>query len=335
MLRTMTPLLLALVGAASSGLMAATTPALHLSPSAQTSAQTPQVPQSAIPVFRSSVNRVVVATTVRDRRGRPVTDLDASDFELIDAGQPRPIADVRREPSPISVGLLVDLSGSMGVFEKRTAARQAASHLTAWLAPIEDQIGLFVFDTELRELAPLSPAPGNVLDSLVAVRPYGATSLFDAIAEAGRRMASSGAGAGRRAVVALTDGIDNASQLSSSEVSALASSIDVPVYIVLVVSPLDRSGKTTVDDERLDAQMEGRLGELARWTGGEIFAAIGPTHASQAARQIVGELRQQYLIVFEPDSRPGWHSIAIRTRDKDHVVRARSGYVVRGRPEAR
>jgi VWFA-related protein len=142
-------------------------------------------------------------------------------------------------------------------------------------------------------------------------------------------------GTGRRAIVALTDGIDNASQMSAEAVSSLASSIDVPVYIVLVVSPLDRSGKGTIDDERLDAQMEGRLGDLARWTGGEIFAAIGPTQASQAARQIVGELRQQYLIVFEPDTRPGWHAIDIRTRHKDLVVRARSGYVVRGRPEPR
>jgi VWFA-related protein len=226
----------------------------------------------------------------------------------------------------------VDLSGSMGVFEKREAARDVASHLTAWLTPVDDRVGLYVFDTQLREVAPLGPAPGNVLDLLLSVKPYGATSLFDAIAETGRRLAVTGGT--RRAVVALTDGLDNASQLSAAAVSGLASSIDVPVYIIVVVSPLDRSGDRTIDDDRLDAQMQGRLGDLARWTGGEIFAAVGPSQTSQAARQIVGELRQQYLIVFEPDTRPGWHPIDIRTSKKDLVVRARSGYVVRGRPES-
>jgi hypothetical protein len=73
---------------------------------------------------------------------------------------------------------------------------------------------------------------------------------------------------------------------------------------------------------------------LARLTGGEIFAAIGPSVTSQAARQIVTELRHQYLLAFEPSTRPGWHPIELRTRDKDHVVRARNGYLVRnGAPD--
>jgi VWFA-related protein len=320
----MTLFLLAMVGATSTGLLASPTPA----PAALIGLQDPQQP---LPVFRGGVQRVVVAATVRDRRGKPVTDLKPTDFSLFDAGQQRKIADVRNDTSPVSLGLLVDLSGSMGVFEKRQAAHDAASHLTAWLEPVSDRVGLFVFDTGLREISPLGPAPGNVLDQLLTVEPYGATSLFDAIAETGRRLAA--VGGTRRAVVALTDGLDNASQLSAAAVSGLASSIDVPVYILLVVSPLDRSGRGTIDDERLDEQMTGRLGDLARWTGGEIFAAIGPSSTSQAARQIVGELRQQYMIVFEPDTRPGWHSIDIRTTKKDLVVRARSGYVVRGRPE--
>ena len=292
---------------------------------------TVQTPQTARPVFRGGVQRVVVATTVRSKRGKPVTDLKHSDFELIDAGKPRPIAEVRSEAAPVSVALLVDLSGSMGVAERREASRAAASHMVSWLKPVHDQVGLFVFDKQLTEIAPLGPAPGNVINQLQAFQPFGATSLFDAIAETGRRVAT-GPGT-RRAVVAFTDGMDNASHLTAEQVSALASSIDVPVYIVVIVSPLDRSEQGTVDDAKLDAVMQGRLADLAHWTGGEIFAALGPSKNSQAARQIVEELRQQYLIVFEPDTRPGWHPIDIRTRQKDLVVRARSGYVVQGRPE--
>ena len=65
--------------------------------------------------------------------------------------------------------------------------------------------------------------------------------------------------------------------------------------------------------------LTGPLGDLARWTGGEIFAAIGPAATSQAARQIVTELRQQYLIAFEPSTEPGWHPIdAAHARQESH-----------------
>jgi Ca-activated chloride channel homolog len=284
------------------------------------------------PTFRSGVDRVAVATSVRDRKGKPVIDLKAEDFRLVDSGQPRRINEVRTESTPINVALLVDYSGSMNYALKREAARTMAGHILDGLTPGFDKIGLFAFDKQLTELAPLGPVPGNILDQLQAARPFGVTSLFDAIAQTGR-VISQTPGA-RRAIVAITDGVDNASALSPYQVSTLASSIDVPVYIVVIISPLDRADKTTIDDPRLlDAAMQGRLADLAHWTGGEIFAALSPTTDAQAARQIVTELRHQYLIVFEPDPRPGWHPIDIQTRHKDLVVRARSGYVVQGRPE--
>jgi Ca-activated chloride channel homolog len=271
---------------------------------------------------------VTVAATVRTRRGRPVVNLKPSDFQLLDSGKPRTITDFKSEPAPVSVALLVDFSGSMEVGERRGAARDAAAHVVNFLKPDIDQAGLYVFDQKLHEVQAIAPAPGGVLAQLESMsRPFGATSLFDAIAETGRVLA--GSGGQRRAVIALTDGADNASRLTASEVSGIASSIDVPVYIVVIVSPLDRDGKTTIDDPRLmDAALEGPLADLARWTGGQIFVGAGPSQSLDAARQIVSELRQHYLIAFEPDGRPGWHPIELRTRDEDHVVRARSGYIV-------
>jgi Ca-activated chloride channel homolog len=283
------------------------------------------------PVFRTTVDRVAVATTVRTKQGKMVTGLKADDFRVLDAGVPRAISDFRTEETPVSLALLVDFSGSMDVAEKRDVAHQIAGHIVSWLTPGEDRVGLFAFDRNLVELSPLGPAPGDVLRKLDTVKPYGETSLFDAIAKTGRMLAEHEGP--RRAVVVLTDGVDNASQLTAAEVSGIASSIDVPVYIIIVVSPLDIVGKSTIDDSRLDAMLEGRLADLAHWTGGEIFAGMGPAQESLAARQIVSELRQQYLIAFEPDTRPGWHPIDIRTRQKDLVVRARSGYLVQGQPE--
>lgn len=284
-----------------------------------------QDPQ-ARPTFKASVSRVAVAATVRDRRGRPVTNLTAQDFELVDSGLSRAIVDFRTETTPVSLAMLADFSGSMDVAAKRAAMREVARHLLSWLETT-DQVGLWAFDQFLDELQPFGPAPGQVLEKLLGLRPFGKTKLFDAIAEAGGRLAAEGGA--RRAVVALTDGADNASLLTPGEVSVLASAIDVPVYIILVISPFDRADRSVVDEEGLEAQLTGPLGDLARRTGGEIFAAISPSATSQAARQIVTELRQQYLIAFEPSTEPGWHPILLRTRDKNLTVRARSGYIVR------
>lgn len=289
--------------------------------------------QQERPTFRASVARVTLAATVRDQRGRSVTNLTATDFQLLDAGRERQILEFRTDPAPVNVGLLVDTSGSMAVGARGAAMREAAGHLVSWLEPGRDEVGLFAFDQGMEQLHPMLPAPGRVMDTLARVRPYGKTQLFDAIAETGRRLAETMGG--RRAIVVLSDGADNASTLTPAEVSGLASAIDIPVYIVIVVSPLDRADGTSVNDDGLAALVNGRLGDLARWTGGDIFTAIGPAHASVAARRIVSELRQQYLIAFEPGAEVGWHPLVVRTRQKNLVVRARSGYFVRDTDDRR
>ena len=75
----------------------------------------------------------------------------------------------------------------------------------------------------------------------------------------------------------------------------------------------------------------GTIRELAAWTGGELFYASTPSDTSKVARQVVRELRQQYLIAFEPGTGAGWHPIEIRTTKKNLTVRARGGYVAGGR----
>jgi hypothetical protein len=77
----------------------------------------------------------------------------------------------------------------------------------------------------------------------------------------------------------------------------------------------------------------GRLADLAHLTGGEVYKSTSPLEDRKAAGQIVAELRQQYLIVFEPDSEPGWHAIAVKTGNKNLVVRTRNGYLVGNRSD--
>jgi VWFA-related protein len=284
---------------------------------------------TARPTFRAGVDRVTVSAVVRNRSGQTVTDLKRGDFELIDDGTPREILEFRSEPSPATVALLADFSGSMDLNGKMPATREVARHLLAWLTPGVDQVGLYTFDTHLQEIVPMAPAPGDILHRLEVLRPFGSTSLYDAIAGTSRALAVHDSK--RRAIVALTDGGENSSFLSATEVTNIASEIDIPVYIIVIVSPLDRQDVTPAEDRAAyDALAEGRLGHLARWTGGEIFLASTPARTSQAAQQIVTELRHQYFIGFEPDhSRPGWHPIEIRTQQKNLVVRARSGYMAR------
>ena len=284
--------------------------------------------QAAPQKFRASVDRVVVAVTVRDQRGRPVTTLKQEDFQLLDRGQPQPILDFQRESAAMSLAILADYSGSMDVAQKRAAAREMVQHLIGWLTPQQDQVGLYAFDYGLEEVQPLRPAPSDILARMDRLESWGKTRLFDAIAETGRRLAATGAA--RRAVIVLTDGDDNASTLTPEQVSGIASGIDVPVYVIVVVSPLDRIGSSnsSVIDAHLAGHRDGALGNLARWTGGEILVPVAAAEASTVTRQIVSELRQQYLIAFEPSRQPGWHPLELRTRDTKHIVRARSGYVV-------
>jgi len=158
-----------------------------------------------------------------------------------------------------------------------------------------------------------------------SIRPFGATSLHDAIAKTAERVAKRESL--RRAVVVFTDGRDTASKMTASEVSGLASGIDVPVYIVGIVpsidNPLADNSATTVENSALT----GSLSNLAYWTGGQVFVVSSISERSLTARQLVDELRKQYLIAFEASSAPGWHPLEIRMQNRDLSVRARSGYM--------
>jgi Ca-activated chloride channel homolog len=294
------------------------------------SAQTAGAGGPGAATFRSGVELVTVNAVVRDGKGRIVTDLSRADFEVVDNGQLRPITEFRSEKAPVSVALLFDGSGSMKVASKIDGARQAARHLLAWLNPGTDELAIYAFDSGLHQIQPFGPLRDDAAleHSMSGIAPFGMTSLHDAIAATARDVAARPNA--HRAVIVLTDGVDNNSRLSAPEVSGIASSIDVPVYILAVVSPLDHEGTSSAVNSDRPIPV-GDLASLARWTGGEFFISSTPAQTSVAARQIVDELRHQYVIAFEPGGRSGWHLLEVRTRGRQNVVRARSGYMA-GRP---
>jgi Ca-activated chloride channel family protein len=273
---------------------------------------------------------VRIAAVVRDSKGRFVQDLTKRDFEVLDNGQTRPISDLQNDLAGVSVAVLFDVSGSME--GHMPYAREAATHLLSWLNGYNDEAAVFTFDTHLDERAPFTTGLHTLPDSLTSVVPFGATSLHDAIALTARRV---GEREGRRrAVVVLTDGNDNASRLKPEDVSAIASAIDVPVYIFGIVASIDNPSQemSTLPDR---SALGGPLTELAAWTGWHVVVASTISQRSIAARQIIDELRHQYLIAFESSGKPGWHPLVVRARNKDLVVRARSGYIAgQSRPTA-
>ncbi len=272
--------------------------------------------------FTAVARLVPISVTVRDDRGRAVTGLTQEDFEVLSDDVVKPISNFRSEPSPITIALLVDRSGSMRMPASMTAADDAAHHLVSWLSVETDRIGIFAFDTSSTQTSPFGPVSADSLKSLNKLPPYGATSLYDALDFTSAALVSEGSP--RRAVVAITDGRDTASTQTAAQVASRASIIDVPVYIISITPDPNQ--------EKSDESISGPrspLEQLTEWTGGQLFFADVPSQASMAARTIVNELRQQYLLAFTPDPRPGWHKLTVRTRQHHKTVRARAGYVTR------
>lgn len=280
--------------------------------------------QGGAPVatFKSVVDLVRVSAVVRDRKGRFVRDLTVNDFNILDEGRVRPISDFRHDVAGVSIAVLFDVSGSMEA--RLHPAREAASHLLSWLDRSRDEAAVFAFDTRLTQLTPFTMGLTVLPEELNLLTPFGATGLHDAIAQTARRL--DGREGRRRAVVVLTDGVDNASRLSPSEVSGIASAIDVPVYVVGIVPSIDNPSADLAVPSAARSALVGSLANLAEWTGGHSFVASTPGERSAVSRQIIDELRHQYLIAFESSGRPGWHPLVVRARDKDLIVRARSGY---------
>jgi len=285
------------------------------------------------PTFHSAVDLVTVAAVVRDRHGRFARGLRKEDFVVEEEGRRRDIVDFRSDDNaPVRVAVLFDVSGSMRLAGRLDDARQTARQLLSALrlGAADDEAAVFSFDMNLQSLQPFTSDAHAIDNALSRVKPYGQTSLYDAIALTAREVADARPGdPRRRAVVVITDGIDTSSELKPEQVAAFASEIDVPVYVLTVASSVDRDAMERA--ESIAGVAESSLRALARWTGGELFVTSAPAHESIAVRQIVDELRHQYVLAFAASPSSGWRALSVKTKQKDLTVRARSGYSAGGR----
>jgi Ca-activated chloride channel family protein len=287
------------------------------------SAQEIQAPRAT---FRSALDVVTINASVRDRQGKLVTGLTPADFEIRDNGQLRRILSLRSDrESPITLAILVDMSGSMRLSGKATMARQAFDSVLAQLQQGRDEVAVFTFDEALHERRSFTRDISSLSGALGDFEPFGSTSLYDATAAAARRLADR-AGS-NKAIVVLTDGADTSSRMSAAEVSGVAASIDVPVYVVATVPPSEQIQPA----ERVTARASdgADLRELASWTGGQFVFASSLGQTVVAAASMVADLRHQYLLGIEAAEGaddPQWRRIDVKVRRPSISVKARAGY---------
>jgi Ca-activated chloride channel family protein len=268
------------------------------------------------PVFRAGVDLVSIAAVVRDKHGRLVSSLTRDDFEVLDGGERKDVVDFQSDSNaPISVALLVDGSGSMP--RDAVLVHRLGERLLAQLDAQRDDAALMSFDTRLLNLREFTSNFDDLRSGFKEIDAFGATSVYDAIAGASGIVARQTQK--RRALLVVTDGSDNASQYTPDEVAWIASTIDVPVYVLAVgaAAPLPAEQKHSGG---------GDLAALARATGGDYFAADTETRQQIALGRVIEELRHQYLIAFEPARVATPRPLEIRMRNTAWRVRARQWY---------
>jgi VWFA-related protein len=295
--------------------------------------------------FRNSVNLVVVPVSVNDPDGKAVASLTLEDFKLTEDGHERPIADFSAERVAVSIGTLIDISGSMAG-TRFADAQQAMGKLFERLTP-DDRVFLATFNETFRLIAPWTADRAALTRALAAVRPSGGTFLYRAISNA---LPLLNAGPNRRkALVLISDGDDNESvggvpnRAGLARAVAQATASDAVIYAVAIgwpKPPLEDMVRLLADpdfhrrltyDPPIDVE---QLRSLTDPTGG--YTQLIPTSAqlSDTVIHVVDDLSQQYILGFEPaqapDNKP--HTLVVTVRDPHLIVRARTQYVAAVQP---
>jgi Ca-activated chloride channel family protein len=305
----------------------------------------PQAPQGTselqIPAheLRRQPGYAQVTVTVMNQDGGYVTGLQKQDFTVYEDGIQRPVEFFRRDLNvPVSIGILVDTSGSME--PKLAQARLAISQFLRDLNP-QDDVFLFAFSNRPFLLQPFTTDHALVMARLSLLHAFGRTALYDVILD-GLLMVERGRHE-KKALLVITDGMDNASMYSLSQVVSQARRLGVLIYSIGIgnpniggsspwasfLGPLGFVG--ALDYDRVDAAT---LETLSRETGARTFIirAVGDGAQLRLATQTIStELRQQYTIGFlSPDpERGGYRRLRVEVNDRPGVrVRVREGVTV-------
>lgn len=286
------------------------------------------LPPSAIvaqdrPVFSSESDLVVVHATVKDRNGAYVTGLTRDAFAILEDGRPQNAQLFTNEDAPVTVGFLIDSSGSMQPNRARVIA--AADAFAEASHSSDEMFGLAFNDSVRAALPPTAPFTSDVAvlqDALTnTIRAYGRTALFDAIS-AGLDYLGRGRHQ-RRVLVIVSDGGDNASRATFDEVVTKAQASNAVIYTVALLDPVDRDTNPAL------------LRRLAQASGGEGFAPRNAEDITAALQHIARDIRHSYTLgyVSTNAAKDGvYRRIRLIVQSPEHrrlIVRSRSGYLAR------
>lgn len=280
-----------------------------------------------------SVGYVMIPFTALAPNGVPITDLRSSEVRLfVDGQRVRNDMFEKSQNAPVSFTILLDASGSMGLAGKMDSARAAIGALLAHRRPGDD-FSLWIFaESEARELVPFTDKTSAITDALATVTPYGKTAFFDALAQMPERSRL-----GRnptRAIILLSDGIDNASRLTRNDLAGLFQGVAVPIYPLGIRDPREWKGSGHSAEELSDIDL---LDGIAGLTGGKLHLGNEPQQIALAVAAIEKDLRAQYLIGFAPTGQGGikYRRISLELAGRVQAVRVRAGYFGTEPPQIR
>jgi len=276
-------------------------------------------PQGLI-TLRARVNEVNVLFIATDKHGKFVRDLNQNDFTILDDHKPpQAILNFRRETDlPLHLGLLVDVSGSVGSrFEFEQAA--ATSFLQHSLRAGFDKAFVLGFNSHSQLAQDFTDNVSLLSTGIHRLRDGGGTALYDAVYRAckDKLLKDRTDRPVRKAIIIVSDGEDNQSEVSKAQAIEMAQRAEVIIYAI------------STDDSGLVMRGDRVLEQLADATGGRAFFPFKMKDITRSFAAIEDELRSQYVVSYKPanfDSDGRYRSIEISALKKDLQVRARKGY---------
>jgi Ca-activated chloride channel homolog len=268
----------------------------------------------------SDVNLVLVPVTVTDPMDRLVTGLEKDNFEVFQDKKRQRIQTLSSEDAPISMGIIFDMSGSMK--DKLAKAKEAVVQFMRTANPA-DEFFIIGFSNRPELLADFTDSIGDIQGKLITAAPTGMTALLDAIYLGMNEMKH--AHHRRRAMLIISDGGDNHSRYTESEIKSAVEEADVQLYAIGIYdyapqTPEERYGPTMLSD-------------LTDVTGGRTFVLDNPNDLPDVAAKIGTQLRNQYVIAYAPDKKPTdgrWHKIRVKLTPPKGLpplhIHAKTGY---------
>ena len=228
----------------------------------------------------------IPVTVTQQKDGKFVTGMDAEYFELYEDKVKQEIISFTSEDAPLSVGIVFDASGSMGA--KLTKSRQAVAQFLRRANP-EDEFFLVQFNDRAAMTVPFTTDSAEILNRLAFVQSKGSTALLDGVYIAMNHMKQ--ARNARKAILIISDGGDNASRYTESEVKNAVREADVQIYAIGI---FEQGGATTPEE----IAGPGLLGQLTEQTGGHHYAVGNLADLPDVAAKIGLELRNEYVLGY-------------------------------------